>query len=154
MQCAGILKFLEGEPRKLDGSIHPTINWNDEQAIQYQIAINCLHNHVLGKMRVESTVNDESHVARRKKCLKFADEVDIKMNIEETNTKTGHDGIAAQFESTERECRECVEPCDRTADSAQPPANRTENGDEIMLNSPLDMSHIKPTRLSCRDSQR
>ena len=127
MQCAGILKFLEGEPRKLDGSIHPTINWNDEQAIQYQIAINCLHNHVLGKMIVESTVNDESQVVQRKKCLKFADEADIKMNIEETNTKTGHDGIAAQFESsaqsTERECRECVEPCDRTADSAQPPAN-------------------------------
>ena len=69
---------------KVTGQEVPKLNWNDDQAVQYQIAINCLHNHVVGILQetYEDAVEFRGRkqprtlLVRKGKCLKFADQME------------------------------------------------------------------------------
>ena len=51
------------------------LNWSDEQAVQYQIAINDLHNYSIGKTIPEMPKGITA--THKKKSLKFAKQIRI-----------------------------------------------------------------------------
>ena len=57
-----------------------SINWSDEQAVNYQMAINFLNNYILGKTTFESY---PARCAQKKKRLEFAQPIEIEISSEE-----------------------------------------------------------------------
>ena len=101
-QSGGILK-LKYDREQANDSIIPAINWNDEQAVEYEIAINCLHNYAVGKMMPELQGKEGQESIREKRCLKFADEIDIKIFSSMKQTESCDTAVcdASDFESVE-----------------------------------------------------
>ena len=59
-----------------------SINWSDEQAVNYQMAINCLNNYILGKTTFES-YPARCIAAQKKKRLEFAQPIENEISSEE-----------------------------------------------------------------------
>ena len=75
---SGILKVSEHQESCSDLE---NLNWDDEQAVKYQVAINCLHNYAVGKT-ISEMPNTSIRSIRKEKSLKFAEQIEIEINFQ------------------------------------------------------------------------
>ena len=80
---SGILKIRDyNQLEQTQENTPSAINWSDDQSVHYQMAINCLNNHILGKTTFESH-REGPIAAQRKKRLEFAQPIEKEISSQE-----------------------------------------------------------------------